>query len=91
MKIGDEVFVHGYIDEIRKDCIIIRNEGGYFGTVPNEIKPKTKPQTDNDLILEWSCSFSECDNFENFGLNERCVWCKQIQRKTTEPQAERSK
>lgn len=28
MKIGDEVYVHGYIDEIRKDTIIIRNEGG---------------------------------------------------------------
>lgn len=37
MKIGDEVFVHGYIDEIRKDCIIIRNEGGYFGTVEAEV------------------------------------------------------
>lgn len=37
MKIGDEVFVHGYIDEIRKDCIIIRNDGGYFGTVEDEI------------------------------------------------------
>ena len=38
MKIGDEVFVHGYIDEIRKDTVIIRNDGGYFGTVPDEIK-----------------------------------------------------
>ena len=37
MKIGDEVFVHGYVDEIRKDCIIIRNNGGYFGTVPSEV------------------------------------------------------
>lgn len=37
MKIGDEVFVHGYVDEIRKDCIIIRNEGGYFGTSRGEI------------------------------------------------------
>ena len=37
MRIGDEVFVHGYIDEIRKDVIIIRNEGGYFGTVPSEM------------------------------------------------------
>lgn len=36
MKIGDEVYVHGYVDEIRKDCVIIRNDGGYFGTVPNE-------------------------------------------------------
>lgn len=37
MKIGDEVYVHGYVDEIRKDCIIIRNRGGYFGTVDEEI------------------------------------------------------
>ena len=31
MKIGDMVFVHGYVDEIRKDTVIIRNKGGYFG------------------------------------------------------------
>ena len=37
MKIGDEVFVHGYIDEIRKDTVIIRNNGGYFGTIPSEV------------------------------------------------------
>ena len=37
MKIGDTVFIHGYIDEIRKDMIIVRNNGGYFGTVPSEI------------------------------------------------------
>lgn len=37
MKIGDEVYIHGYIDEIRKDTIIIKNEGGYFGTVIDEI------------------------------------------------------
>ena len=37
MKIGDEVYVHGYVDEIRNDVIIIRNEGGYFGTVEDEV------------------------------------------------------
>lgn len=37
MKIGDRCFVHGYIDEIRKDIVIIRNNGGYFGTVPSEV------------------------------------------------------
>lgn len=36
MKIGDEVFVHGYVDEMRKDVVIIRNDGGYFGTVADE-------------------------------------------------------
>ena len=37
MKIGDRCFVHGYIDEIRKDTVIIRNAGGYFGTIPSEV------------------------------------------------------
>ena len=49
MKIGDEVYVHGYVDEIRKDVIIIRNDGGYFGTVPSEIncsEPQTKYPTE---------------------------------------------
>ncbi len=44
MKIGDEVYIHGYVDEIRKDTVIIRNDGGYFGTIPSEIigrEPKT--------------------------------------------------
>ena len=37
LKIGDRVYVHGHVDEIRKDTVIIRNEGGYFGTIPSEI------------------------------------------------------
>ena len=40
MKIGDEVYIHGYIDEIRNDVIIIKNQGGYFGTVKEEIFDK---------------------------------------------------
>ena len=37
MKIGDRCFVHGYIDEIRRDTVIVRNKGGYFGTDPGEV------------------------------------------------------
>ena len=37
LSIGDEVYIHGYIDEIRNDVIIIKNQGGYFGTVKEEI------------------------------------------------------
>ena len=37
MKIGDRCFVHGYVDEIRKDTVIIKNRGGYFGTDPGEV------------------------------------------------------
>ena len=36
-RIGDEVYIHGYIDEIRNGTIIIRNEGGYFGTAKDEV------------------------------------------------------
>lgn len=38
MRIGDEIYVHGYVDEIRQDTVIIRNDGGYFGTDPAEIR-----------------------------------------------------
>ena len=43
MRIGDRVLVHGIVDEIRKDVVIIKNKGGYFGTVPEEIE-KIEPE-----------------------------------------------
>ncbi len=36
IRIGDEIYVHGYVDEIRRDTMIVRNDGGYFGAVPEE-------------------------------------------------------
>ena len=36
-KIGDRIFVRGYVDEIRKDTVIVRNDGGYFGTILSEV------------------------------------------------------
>ena len=51
MTIGEEVLIHGYIDEIRKDIVIIRNEGGYFGTVPEEIRSSSEiPNTCGDAV-----------------------------------------
>ena len=44
MKIGDEVYVHGYVDEIRNGTIIIRNEGGYFGTALDEVMSSARPE-----------------------------------------------
>ena len=38
MRIGDEVYIHGYVDELRGNTIIVRNEGGYFGTAISEVK-----------------------------------------------------
>jgi len=68
MKIGDEVYVHGYIDEIRNDVIIIRNEGGYFGTVPSEVIEKeetlqnlTKPNK-SDLISRQAAIEAICED-----------------------------
>lgn len=79
MKIGDTIFIHGYIDEIRKDMIIVRNNGGYFGTVPSEIicgempERKTGKWTEKhhaysdeeSAIEEWqSCRCSECGRYD---------------------------
>lgn len=52
MKIGDEVYIHGYVDEIRKDTVIIRNDGGYFGTVSKEITAADSPLVPANKIVE---------------------------------------
>ena len=52
MKIGDRVYVHGFVDEIRKDCVIIRNDGGYFGTVKSEI---VEAQKTEDIVSVVRC------------------------------------
>lgn len=57
-KIGDEVFVHGRINEIRGRTIIIENHGGYFGT-------------DRDEVLEiTNCKY--CKYSEEYGVNLFC-------------------
>ena len=77
MKIGDEVYIHGYIDEIRKDTIIIRNEGGYFGTVQEEISVKQEPKTGHWIVHEHAEEFYgrvvdnyECNNCGDWYLNK---------------------
>lgn len=51
MKIGDEVHIHGFVDEIRKDIIIIRNKGGYFGTVAEEVRAEqTEPHEIEKIV-----------------------------------------
>jgi hypothetical protein len=83
MKIGDEVYVHGYIDEIRNDIIIIRNDGGYFGTIPNEVAKYTKPhiygkQADTIIIDKSNLSESphECETCSHQGeFNNMCKTC----------------
>ena len=53
MKIGDEVYIHGYVDEIRKDVVIIRNEGGYFGTISGEIVRKSEVKTLDKWVKDY--------------------------------------
>ena len=87
MKIGDRVYVHGYVDEIRKDTVIIRNEGGYFGTVKSEIVEAQKAE-DEDIVSvirckdckHWACDDSEsyCDELGIFNtdMNSYCSYAK---------------
>ena len=57
MKIGDRCFVHGYIDEIRKDTVIIRNDGGYFGTIPSEVITGELQSAQPELIRCKDCKY----------------------------------
>ena len=59
MKIGDRCFVHGYIDEIRKDTVIIRNNGGYFGTIPSEVITGELSSAQPEVIRCKDCKHSE--------------------------------
>lgn len=57
MKIGDRCFVRGYIDEIRKDTVIIRNAGGYFGTIPSEVITGELPSAQPEIIRCKDCKY----------------------------------
>ena len=68
MKIGDRVYVHGHVDEIRNDCVIIHNNGGYFGTVKSEIVEAQKVE---DIVSVIRCK--DCKHWlphEQFGFDE---------------------
>lgn len=51
MRIDDEIYVHGYLDEIRQDKVIVRNEGGYFGTIADELV-EVIPKADYEARLK---------------------------------------
>lgn len=68
MKIGDRIYVHGYVDEIRKDCVIVRNDGGYFGTVKSEI---VEAQETEDIVSVIRCK--DCKNFVDEEDQSYCI------------------
>ena len=81
-KIGDRIFVRGYIDEIRKDTVIVRNDGGYFGTIPSEVTGEL-PSAQPEIIR---CK--ECTYFDKYiDCKEMYQWdgfCADWARKTYE-------
>lgn len=66
MKIGDRIYVHGYVDEIRKNCVIVRNDGGYFGTVKSEI---VEAQETEDIVSVIRCK--DCKHSEPWYADKR--------------------
>ena len=68
MKIGDRVFVSGYIDEIRKDTVIVRNDGGYFGTIPSEVITGELPSAQPEVIRCKDCIYYDPPHVENNGV-----------------------
>ena len=67
MKIGDEVYIHGYVDEIRQNVVIVRNDGGYFGTVAEEITSRSEnPNTCGDAISREEL-IEALDTWDKFG------------------------
>ena len=73
MKIDDRVYVHGYVDEIRKDTVIIRNEGGYFGTVKSEIVEAQKAEDIVSVIRCKDCRWYKTSYSWNGNEHRVCV------------------
>lgn len=67
MKIGDRIYVRGYVDEIRKDTVIVRNNGGYFGTIPSEVITGELPSAQPEVI---HCC--ECQHWKQGELVDKC-------------------
>ena len=83
MKIGDRIFVRGYIDEIRKDTVIVRNDGRYFGTIPSEVIMGELPPAQPDIIQCRNCKFASgdsriCMKFGHSPIGELdfCAWAE---------------
>jgi len=84
MKIGDEVFVHGVVDEIRTGTVIIKNKGGYFGTARREIFEPVPMEVDyfstagsSDVIASCPVCGFEMEECESTWGKPFCAQCGQ--------------
>ena len=82
LKIGQAVLVHGYIDEIRTDTVIIRNDGGYFGTVPSEIEEIVQEPGAGEMLICPDCGLEVHSDFKT---------CPRCGAKMIEPQESEDK
>ena len=96
MKIGDRIYVRGYVDEIRKDTVIVRNDGGYFGTIPSEVitgeLPSAQPEHIKgrwihksqalDIVRGYWATCSSCGR-GSFGGGNFCRECGSDNREVT--------
>lgn len=77
MRIGDEIYIHGYVSEIRKDIIIVENGGGYFGTIPTEIVTTEEVVDLTEVVAMLDDIKSEIwDSGMNFGGEYQGVWIR---------------
>ena len=81
MKIGDRVFVSGYIDEIRKDTVIVRNDGGYFGTVLSEVTGEL-PSAQPEIIRCVDCKYNNDCDIQFHAQAGDTFYCGAAERKT---------
>lgn len=87
MKIGDRVFIHGYVDEIRKETVIIRNKGGYFGTEKSEVIVSAKdlePVVRCKDCKYWHSNTEFCDIWSFQNIAQRTLsdgYCSRAERR----------
>ena len=57
IKKGDEVYVHGFVDEVREGIVILKNKGGFFRTTADEIMPPAQPERKVSArkVVEFHC------------------------------------
>lgn len=92
MKIGDRIYVRGYVDEIRKDTVIVRNDGGYFGTIPSEVITGELPSAQPEIIRCEDCRWQKDQSGSTAWLPCRAIvtpsdfYCGRAERRTDERQ-----
>ena len=80
--------------QLTAKCLNCANSGSYkCNKCDGEIYFKNEPQTNKDFKVTYTCSFTDCDNFKNFGFSKKCIECKRKQSEVKyedEPQMKRS-